>query len=539
VTVTPSSLQVPALAGALRRHEAGDLGGARLGYIELLDQPDLTPLCVHQLAVIAANKGEHGRAAALFQRAIQMDGRLWIAYHNLSAAVGQLGDPVAALGVLIDLGCALHATGQRDDAEQIYARVVEREPNHYAGLVNLGTCLAHRGQQDQALPHLLRAVQLCGRVIPMLASCLRALEGQGLPLADLPDDAQPVGFVDKVEEALTTLGKLLGEMGHADAGLACHRQAIDLRPGFALGHWNFALAALEQGDFATGWREYEWRWSWDGFPAPRLQHPAPTWRGEALAGKRILVWCEQGFGDAIQFSPLATWLTGTAGAEVSLAAPRPLVRLFQASFSGITVVDQKGPLPEADFTIPLMSLPDRFGLTPADLPLDQRYLCPPDAAAAAWEERMAGTGRGPRIGLVWAGRPEYSNDSKRSLPLPEAQRLAASLGGNGFSLQLGPRKSEAATLGLTDLTPHLIDFAETAAAVARLDLVVAVDTAVAHLAAALGKPTRLLLPCVADWRWQDHHDETPWYPSMQIYRQRTIGDWDEVLGRLEAELSRA
>jgi hypothetical protein len=307
-------------------------------------------------------------------------------------------------------------------------------------------------------------------------------------------------------------------------------------PGFALGHWNLAIALLAAGIFEGGWSEYEWRWQWDGFPGTRRRLTAVAWSGEPLAGKRIVVWAEQGYGDVIQFAPLVSRLA-EAGAEVVFEVPPPLLRLLQHNLAGVTVTR----LPDSpfdsiphfapEFILPHMSLPHRLALVIDDLPLSTKPLRPIPADEPAWAQRIPA---GPRrkVGLVWAGRPAHADDARRSMPFRALRPLFRQRAVDWYSLQVGPRAADSrmAPIGrLTDLSPMLTDFAETAAAIARLDLVITVDTAVAHLAAAMGRPTWLLLSKVADWRWAKDAVADRWYPSVRIFRQRHAGDWPGVV----------
>lgn len=533
---------VPAFAQALGRHQAGDLAGARAAYLDLLDQPGLTAVCLHQLGLIAAVRGEHVRAAELFRRSIRLDPAPTQAYRNLSAALDRAGDPAGAVAALMDLGCALQGQGQHQAALAVYDQVLERDPLVYGAHVNAGTGLAWLGELPPAARRLLAGVTLYGRVdhevAVFAAELCRQLAGRIDGVAEaacaLPPGL-PSGPLEKIGDALTTLGKVLSELGHPDSGLACHRRSVAAAPGFALGHWNLALALLAAGDFAGGWAEYEWRWQWERFPDMRRRVAAPPWRGQPLAGKRILVSAEQGYGDAIQFAPLVPKLA-RMGAEVLFEVPTPLLRLFQQTMEGVTVIGRPdSPLAPADgnapdFVVPHLSLPHLLNLTAADLPLHTGgwRCCPSDAAA--WAERIPS---GPRrkVGIVWAGRPTHTDDARRSIPFRALRSLLRRKGIDWYSLQVGPRAGDLQTPSVArpaDLSPLLGDFADTAAAIARLDLVIAVDTAVAHLSAAMGRPTWLLLAQPPDWRWSPPLADR-WYPSLRVFRQTWLGDWAGVL----------
>ena len=533
---------VPAFAQALRRHEAGDLAGARAAYLDLIDQPGLTAVCLHQLGLIAAVRGEHGRAAELFRRSIRLDPVPTLAYRNLSAALDRQGDGAGAVATLIDYGCALQGLGHHDEAVPVYRQVLERDPLNYGAYINGGTGLACLGDLPAAARHLLQGAALYGRIGHQVAALVGDLTARlagrisGLPAADALPPGLPHGAIEKIEDALTTLGKVLTELGCCDEGLLCYRQSVVQAPGFALGHWNLALALLAAGDFPGGWREYEWRWQWDRFPAARRRVAAADWSGEPLTGRRILVWAEQGYGNSLQFAPLVSRLAQT-GAEVLFEVEAPLLRLLRHNLKGVTVtalpaspLDPVGDF-APDFVLPQMSLPHRLGLVLDDLPLATGPLRPVPADEPAWAQRIPA---GPRrkVGIVWAGRPTHADDARRSIPFRALRPLLRLRAVDWHSLQVGPRAVDIQTAPagrLADLAPVLTDFAQTAAAIARLDLVIAVDTAVAHLAAAMGRPTWLLLSTPADWRWARDEVAERWYPSLRIFRQPQAGDWTGVI----------
>jgi len=541
--------QFPAFAAALKHHETGDLTGARKAYLELTDRPLLTALCLHQLGVIAAVKREHVKAGHLFRQAITLEPNLSQGYLNLSAALDQQGNAPQATAVLVDLGCSLDMRlGRCDLAVPIYRRVLERDPLNYAAHINLGTVLARMGDLPAAAGLLLKGMALYGRLFSQVASMTLELLSRldekiaGVAAANVPPPGLPNGSIEKIEDALTTLGKVLSELGHSEEGLLCTRWSVALAPGYALGHWNLALALLAQGNYQEGWEEYEWRWRWPDFPEPRRLLPAAPWQGEALAGKRILVWAEQGQGDTIQFSPLLHRLVSEA-AEVILEVPPSLVRLLAHAYPNIKVISRPDnphqvlleSLP--DFTVPLMSLPARLGLIPEMLPLATNYISPLAADEVVWQTRIQDSSK-LNIGVVWAGRPAYSADAKRSMGFANLQPLFDIATVNWYSLQVGLSQGDPSKAGVdvVELHPYLNDFADTAAAIARLDLVITVDTATAHLTGAMGKQIWLLLPHVPEWRWYNNKIALCWYPGLRIFRQKAIGDWVGLIKEVRAEI---
>lgn len=329
--------------------------------------------------------------------------------------------------------------------------------------------------------------------------------------------------------------------GHINLGLACQelargasearrfRRACALDPDRAEARFALASALLASGDLVEGFRFYEARWALRDPQVERRHLPFPLWDGGDARDRRILLWTEQGFGDAIHFVRYAP-LLAARGARVVLECPAPLARLFQ-SLPGIERVVTRGePLPEVECHAPLMSLPHLFGTTLASIPAAVPYLAPPAGNPTHPDLDKPGF----RIGLVWAGSPGHKSDRTRSLGASDIRSLVEGLAGTGaslFSLQVGPRAADLAGTPVTDLTATFRDFADTAAAIAKLDLVIAVDTAVAHLAGALAKTLLVLIPHAAEWRWRDEGIETPWYPSARLLRQNRPEDWSGPIER--------
>lgn len=541
---------VPLFGAALEAHRNGQMGRARANYLELMDQPWLTAVCLHQLGVLAGQQGDHVKAVDLLRQAIRVDPMQSMYYQNLAAALERIGRRAEAIDVMVDLGVTMQKNNLHAQAVPIYRRVLAVDPCRYAAQVNLGTGLALLGDTKAAADHLIRGVALHGTVLPEARLLLDEIMPELVAAGTVPADAArppgpPTGRIEMLEHALASLGKALNELGHPDPSLASYRMAVTVEPGLALAHWNLSLALLTRGDFAAGWREYEWRWYWDRFPEPRRRLPAPAWRGEPLAGKRIGVFGEQGYGDIIQFVPLALKLLDE-GAEVVLEVPTPLVRLFRLSFESdrlkVTArtdnphhFETPAPL---DYVVPLMSLPHLRRLQLDQLPVAERYIKPLAADVAKWRERFAAL-PGRKVGIVWAGRAAFADDFKRSMTLEKFKPLFDVPGVSWVSLQVGPRTADLPGAGIRifDAAPHLDDFADTAAAVSELDQVIAVDTGVAHLAAAIGKPSWILLPRMNDWRWLTARADSPWYPTVRLFRQTEIGDWSTPVAALRQALA--
>ena len=334
-------------------------------------------------------------------------------------------------------------------------------------------------------------------------------------------------------EAWSNLGASRQHMAELDFAAKAFPRAIAADPGFADGWFNRGLLRLLLGDYANGLADYERRWHRRGMARPDLA--APLWTGDDPKGKRLLLWAEQGHGDTIQFARFIP-LLNRRGAEAVLAVPRRLMPLLVSLGDVARVVAIDGPLPVADLQAPLMSLPFLLGLgDEAAAPLAS-YLSPPPRPAPS-PAAIARDGR-PLVGLVWAGSPVNESDGWRSLALDRLRPLLAERGIRFVSLQFGPSAADIAKAGLEDRleTPALGDFAASASLVASLDLVVTVDTAMAHLAGAMGKEAWVLLAHVPDWRWGMSGETTSWYPSLRLFRQASPGDWDGVVAKLAQAL---
>jgi tetratricopeptide (TPR) repeat protein len=438
-----------------------------------------------------------------------------------------------------NLGLALHATGRFEEAVASYRNALLLAPDHPEILYNLANACLELGRVDEALAGF-------DDVLAKNPSHVGALVNRGNALLRLNRPADALASYDKAHAAMPGHPQILTNRGHALRrldrpleALADFEAALVKGPEFPEAHFEAAMTRLTLGDFDAGWREYEWRWKTGALAARRRQFKAPIWLGDApVSGKTILLHAEQGFGDTIQFIRYAP-LLASRGAKVVCEVQPELLSLL-SRFEGIDVIARGEPLPPFDLHCPLLSLPFAFGTKPETIPASIPYLAPPAERLAHWRERLP---RGaPRAGFVWSGSSSHKNDSNRSIPLA---RLAALFGDppvDSFSLQSELRDADSEALrglpNLVHLGDGLRDFADTAAVISLLDVVISVDTSVAHLAGALGKPVVILLPYAADFRWMRGCNETPWYPTAKLFRQPAFGDWDSVIARLSDELRR-
>ena len=423
-------------------------------------------------------------------------------------------------------GAVLIELGHAEAAAASFRIALALAPGFAAAWTNLGSAAA-------SAPAHLRALALAPFAADAHANLGALEQRRGRSEAALRRYTAAVTLAPADPRVWSNLGSAHYWAGRlAPAGRALDR-ALALAPDFADARFHRGQLRLLRGDYVQGLVDYESRWERRGAGRPRLA--IPSWTGEDPRGKRLLVWAEQGHGDTIQFARFVP-LLGRRGAEVVLVAPRPLLPLL-ASLAGVARLMAPGePLPAADFQAPLMSLPLLLGLgdrTPAPV---APYLAPPSPAPLP--SSLAPDGR-PLVGLNWAGNPVNESDAWRSLALDRLRPLLALDGLRFVSLQFGANAADVAASGLADRieTPELGDFAATAGIVASLDLVITVDTAMAHLAGAIGTEAWVMLAHVPDWRWGMEGETTSWYPSLRLFRQASPGDWDTVVRKLAQALA--
>ena len=415
-----------------------------------------------------------------------------------------------------------------------------RDPDLADAYVTLGSALRELGRAEEAVAALRRAIELAPDSAPAHSNLGNALLERDADADAETEFRRAIELDPRLAEAHSGLGYLLTNAKRFPEAIAACERAIALRPDFADAHWNQGFAYLLAGDFEHGWEKYEWRKRHPRYAAAYRSFAAPTWEGEDIAGRTLLIHAEQGLGDSIQFIRYAEPLAAR-GARIIVACDAALIGLFRRVRGVAEAVDKNGAMPPFDVWIDQMSLPRVTRTRLESIPTPGAYLSADPARVAAWRrEPPPGFKEGGlKVGLVWAGNPTHSNDRRRSMPVEAVRPLVAVPGLTFASLQVGARSRDVERLaGVLDIAKRLTDFMETAAVVETLDLVIAVDTAVTHLAGAMGKPAWTLLPFDPDWRWVvAHQDDTPWYPSMRLFRQSRSGDWAGVVTRVVAALT--
>ena len=506
---------------------------------------------LHLLAIVGYRRGHAHGAIPLLRRAVTIQPGFASAWNTL--------------------GECYRAIGQRDPAAAAYRRSIELSPALAAAHSNLALVLLDAGQTAAAIEAARAALALDPELVSAYSTLGQALRMQGDPAGGLEalqraverGPADPVGHnnlgvalesLDRLPEALDAYRKaaelapdlavacnnylnVARQLNRWDEAIAWTQRALSANPSFAPARWNLGLLQLTMGDYANGLPNYELR-----FTATEQRHPpgvtGRAWDGrEDLAGRTLLLYAEQGFGDGFQAARYVPVVAGRAGRVVLFCHPEQ-ARLF-ARLPGVSaVVAGADSLPAYDRFAALMSLPYLCGTRSLQaIPRAVPYLSPPPDVADRWRSRMAPLA-GPKVGLVWAGKP--NPDPLRTIPLADLAPLLAVPGVRWFSLQLGAPAVDLARVagreGVTDLSPDLTDFAETAAAMEQLDLFITIDSAVAHLSGALGRPTWTLLPFSPDWRWLLDRADSPWYPTMRLFRQTERKQWGSVIDRVAADL---
>ncbi|MGH6802997.1 MAG: tetratricopeptide repeat protein [Methyloceanibacter sp.] len=473
---------------------------------------------LHLLGVCKGKQGEYDSAYALINEALKINPQSAEALYNR--------------------GNALHALKRHEEAIASYEQAIAIKFDYVEALNNRGNALRALKRQEDAITSYDQALAI-------KPDFVEALSNRGAALAALNRHEEAIASYDKAltirpdyAEALNNRGSALQALNRHEEAIASFDKAVALKPDYAEVFFNASLARLTLGDLAAGWQEYEWRWKTKSFASSKRAFRQPLWLGrEPLAGKTILLYAEQGFGDTIQFMRYVP-LVARKGARVLLAVTPSLAPLVEGLEGIAKVTTQLLPREHFDLQCPLLSLPLAFGTTLETIPAEVPYLHASANKIEHWHRRLGASTR-PRVGIVWSGRLTHKNDHNRSIPLSALIPLTEA-GVELVSLQKEVRREDQAFLLQPQEIEHfgdeLKDFSDSAALVSLMDLVISVDTAAAHLAGALGKPVWILLPFRPDWRWLLDREDSPWYPTARLFRQPDIGDWDSVIRRVVEEL---
>jgi tetratricopeptide (TPR) repeat protein len=584
-----ASLTLPqAMQRAFAAYQRGELREAEDLCRIVLDAKAEYFDALYLLAIIAGQAGKPQEAVDLLSRALSTNPNSADAHFNRGVALGELERPAEAIASYeraialrpdyadahYNRGIALVELNRPAEALESYERAIEVKRDFAEAYNNRGIALFHLGRHAEALasyeravalkPHYASAYNNLGNVLADLERRLEALDSfdraiairpdyaeaynnRGLVLSDLEHHTSALATFERAialksdyAEAYYNRGNALRDLHRHRDAVDSYRRAIALKPDYASAHWNLADCYLLLGDFALGWNEYEWRWKLERRENSARHFQQPLWLGaEPLQGRTVLLYSELGLGDTLLFCRYAKEVAAL-GAKVVLEVQPPLLRLL-ADLEGATEILPTGaPLPAFDYHCPLMSLPLAFKTDLTNIPASVPYLRSGPARVAAWQAKL-GKKTKPRVGLVWSGSMALRND-KRSMVLTQMLPLARDWA-EWVSLQKDVSEADAALLALHPEIRHvggeLSDFADTAALVELMDVVVTVDTSVANLAGAMGKEVWVLLPFNPhDWRWMLDREDSAWYPTARLFRQPEADDWASVVRRVDTDLVR-
>ncbi len=529
----------------------GKLEKAAENYMKAIQLNPILFDAYNNLGLIYQSWGHLDRAVTYYRKALELNPGLSVAHYNL--------------------GTVLQDRKLFDDAIKHYQDVLELNPDFVDAYYNLGVIFQEKEDFHEAIKHYRKALEMSpdladaynniGILYQKMEEYDKALEYFQQALNHKPDFASACNNIGSVfrergsldeaifyhqkalefdpllPEAYSNIGIALLDKGSLEESLSYLQRAIELSPDLAMAHFNLALALLLSGDFKRGWREYEWRRKIKGYPF--CNYVQPLWDGSDITGSTILLHSEQGLGDTIQFIRYAPLLS-VKGTKVIVQCQKELVQLLR-KVKGIQQIIAHGEqLPWYDVHCSLLSLPLIFDTTLENIPADVPYISIDSVTVQKWEKRICKNDSLLKVGLAWAGNPKHINDRARSCDPKIFLPLAKIKGILLYSLQkneaAGQPKELPEGMKLIDFMDEVQDFSDTAAIIENLDLVISVDTAVAHLAGALGKPVWTLLSFMPDWRWMLDREDSPWYPTMKLFRQPAPGDWKTVIDKVVEEL---
>jgi tetratricopeptide (TPR) repeat protein len=500
-----------ATRSAQEHYRAGDVQKAAGLYAEIARvQPD-HPDSLFMLGIINAQTGNLNAAAEYFRKLLAIHPAHTGAYYNL--------------------GNVYRDQGQFNEAFKCYQKTIQLKPGHAEAYINIGIIFRMQGRFDEEAACYQKAIQLDPR-------SAAAFFNLGHYFFEKEQFDKALACYEKVAllnpgspHPYMNMGLVLTIKGLYDQAIAAYENAVQIEPENSEAHWNLANVLLLTGHFRRGWKEYVWLWKTNDYMKRRREFSQPSWNGSEIKGRTILLYAEYGFGDTIQFIRYAP-LVAQRGATVIVECQRELASLLQNAGGTQKVIPRGEQLPEFDTHCSLMMLPVLFNTAVGDIPHKVPYLASNPALAEKWRERIRHDNAKFKIGLVWSG----VSARRKFCSLETFAPLAQFPGISFYSLQKGEEVKEAnhppKEIQIYDYAEEMDDFSDTAALIENLDLVISIDTSVAHLAGALAKPVWTLLPFVPDWRWLLERDDSPWYPTMRLFRQPTSGDWGSVIARI-------
>jgi tetratricopeptide (TPR) repeat protein len=546
----PRNAEALHLLGLVALQRGDPDGAARLIGEAVAVSPDVARY-QNNLAAVLNQTGRFDDALRILLQAVALHPHYADAYNNLGNTFVHLRRLEEALAsydraialrpdydeALYNRGVALQSLERYEAAAESYRQTIKLHPDYLEAYNNLGIVLVALERAQEALAAYDQAIALDPEYD-------EALYNRGIALQTIERHDAAVASYDAAialrpdyADAIKNRAMMYQALGRYDEALADFDRAIALRPSHAPTHFSRSCCLLQSGDMANGWKGYEWRWRTPELRIAVRDFGRPLWRGEPIEGRTILLHAEQGLGDTLQFCRFVKEVAARGG-RVVLEVQRPLVPLLAGLPGTVHTVARGDALPRFDLHCPILSLPAVLGTTLETIP-PAPYITADPMLTAAWRRRLAVL-PGLRVGVVWAGGPGIGTDHRRSMTLRHLSPLAALPGISLVSVQKGPAAAElhqSSALPLVDVAGELEDFADTAALLAALDLVISVDTSVAHLAGALGQPLWVLLRLNACWRWLRGREDSPWYPTAKLFRQTEPGEWDGVMARVGMALS--
>lgn len=573
------------LQAAVALHQSGQLQDAEPIYRQILQYDPANVDANHLLGLVAYQSNRSEEAVELISKALVVNPTYGEAHNNLGTvqlALHRIEDAAHSFHQAIktkahyaeahfNLANVLTAQRNFDGAIQSFQRALDINPGYAEARLNLANILKTVGRLDEAVALYRQVLE----TNPTLAQAHNNLGAAFLELLRLEDAAasfaQAIALDPRYVEAISNLGTVMRGLGQVEEAVRLHLQALSIQPQYADAHNNLGNAYLDEmeyqsagecyrkalsidanhvdahinlgflsllmGDFKNGWAHNAWRRRGKELSLWPRNYPQPLWDGGNLNGRSIFIYPEQGVGDFIQCARFVENVIRLGG-DVTLEVPRSLVPLFDHFLPDLKLIVSGDAIPEFDCHASVMDLPGLLGIDLNALPGKTSYITPSPDAQAIWQKRLA-DGQGLRVGLVWAGNPKHKNDRARSMDPALLQPLTHVEGVTLYSFQVGGDENGLAKIGadqVVDLKADLTDYGQTAAALSCMDVLVTVDTSVAHLGGAMGLPTWILVPTIVDWRWLLDREDSPWYPSVRLYRQKAKGDWAGVVDTIVQDL---
>ena len=525
------------LQEAILLHQSGQLKQASTIYQRVLDIEPENANALHLLGLVSHQSGQPEAAIILIKQALGIAPNQLNFLYNLANILRELGQFEEAVQVYRqfirlqpdsaeaynNLGISLHKLNQFQPAAQAYRDAIELNPVCAETYYNFGTLLQKQGELEKAVRLYQKAIEIDPEYAEVYNNFGTLLQKQGELEKAVRLYQKAIEIDSNFVLAYGNLGDILHRQGQIEQATQAYRRAIEIQPDYAKAHNHLGITLLLKGDFQLGWQEYEWRLKCENFPIEKRGFSQPVWDGSSLHGKAIFLYAEQGFGDTIQFIRYV-YILAQYQVDIIFECQFELLTLFESIEVITQLIVEGDPLPDFDFHAPLLSLPRIFRTDLESIPSKIPYLCPKLASfiCLSPNDKL-------RIGIAWAGNPKNSNDDTRLVDLQQFSVLFEIEACQFYGLQVGDRRNDIAKYNysdaIIDLGADFSDFSDTASAIAEMDLVISVDTSTAHLTGALGKMGWILLPWIPDWRWLLDRKDTPWYPTMRLFRQTSLGDW--------------